>query len=138
MLYNKLTDFDFHDSVINDICCAENTVNLCLSNVFFQKAPIDIRINVQIEENDFYIRYLEQYPCFHKIKLKGREILLKELHTFFLKGYHLEITELLFSTTSDLISFECTLFPYSRKRGVYKKIILNFNCKEQDFIISMK
>ena len=127
----ELQECIFHDSIINDIAYDEKKLKLNLDNFFYDNSYYKMKAEFQLDDFDFNIYFIKQYPLFHKVKITGNECSLNEAKLLFRKGYKLQIVEFLVSTDSNLVILECVLFPYSKKRGVYKKIILKiaYQCK---------
>ena len=80
-------------------------------------------------EDSFRIAYIKQYPLFHKVKFKGKEISPRQLESIFKKGKILEIVDFYVSVDTDALIITTDVFPYSRKGGVYEKLIFTIDYK---------
>ena len=134
MEYIDLKTCCFHDSTIKDVSYANQTLVLDVNGVPGEDEPRDFKLEMKVDEYDFRIYRLKQYPRFHKVKLKGKEISLQSLKRLFDSGYVLRITDFLASTSSNLVIIDSDMFPYSPKPGVCNKIVLKLNY-EYDYIV---
>ena len=134
MKHIYLKDCHFHDLIIKDISYNEQVLTLHMPNALYEGSYHDLTVEMRLDEYDLSIYRLKQYPRFHRVKLKGKEISLHSLKLFLKKGYTLEIANFLVSTDSNFVILDCVLFPYSSKRGVYNKILFRLDY-EYDYLI---
>ncbi len=130
--------FSFHDFTISDIEYDGNVLTLYMPNAHYNGLCRDLMLEMQVEEHDVSIYHIKQYPRFHKVRLKGKEISASALKSFFKKGYTIEIVEFMISADSALVVLECVLFPYSPKAGVFNKIILKIHCEYDHLVLKEK
>jgi hypothetical protein len=124
----------FHDATIEKINYESDLVTLYIHNALYENSYCDLSIELKSEEYGLQIYSLKQYPRCRKVKLKGREISIHTLKSFSERGYTPKINEFLVSAESNLVIIDSVLFPYARKRGVYKKIIISIDY-ESEFVI---
>ena len=133
-----IRSFSFHDFTISDIEYSGDILGLHISNNSCGALQRDLMLEMQVDEYDMSIYWIKQYPRFHKVRLKGREISLSTLKSFFKKGYTIEIVEFMMSTDSPLVILDCVLFPYSPKPGVYNKIVLEIHYAPDHLVLKEK
>ena len=102
---------------------------LSIPESYYENTYHNVIVEMCVDKDAFSFYYFKQYPRFHKVKFKGKEISLSFLKSFFKKGYVLEIVDFLVSADSDLVVFDCVLFPYSSQTGGYEKVVLEIDCK---------
>ena len=91
---------------------------------------VDVKMNIFLETDDsFNIAYIKQYPAFHKVKFKGKEISSRQLKSIFTKGCNLQIEEFYIAVDTNALIINFIVLPYSRKKRVYERIILTINYK---------
>ena len=136
MKHIKITECHFHDLIISNTTFDGRTLKLFLSRDLHNTTCHDFEISIPLDkdENDVSIYYFKQYPRFRKVKLKGKEISFHSFESFFRRKCSLVIVDFLVSTDLNIIVFDCVLFPYSSKPGVYKKIKLEISI-DDDYIV---
>ena len=132
MKYSNLEDIHFHDSVINSVDYDGKVLIFDIPEKHFENALYNSRLKIQVDECDFSIIYIKQYPRFGVPRFKGKEISVEHLKALLNKGNSLVILEFLVSSDSELVIFECDIFPYSSGGGVYKKVIIRIDASYKD------
>ena len=130
----KLSDCHFHDSVIKNIDYNEKTLKLFIPDNHYENAYRNLIVEMQIDKNDISCYYIRQYPRCHEVKLKGKEISICFLQSLLKRKHMLEVLEFLVSADTNRIIFECIVFPYSSRPGVYEKIFLQLDY-EHNYLI---
>lgn len=131
----NFTNIVFHDAAIEYLDFNNQMLQLSFSNVAGKDLSRKLIMNVQIEEDDIRIFLLKQYPFANKVKLKGKEISISCLKSFLQRNIKLQVVDTLIAIDSNLVVFDCTLFPYVKKRGVFRKILLKLYCDHNKVIL---
>lgn len=135
MKYIDLKKARFHDMEINEINYKNNALMLNVSNVDEEKPDSNFVLTIFVDEEDFSVYYARQRPWFRNVKFKGREITLNHLKKLLEKQKTVKVVESFVSTDCNIMFLSCVLFPCSKGRGVYKKILLTINCARDYAII---
>ena len=130
----KFSDCHFHDSVIKNIEYDGKVLSFYIPESHYENTYNNLKVEMPIDEYDISVYHIRQYPRFHKVKIKGKEISVDSLRSFFKHGKVLEILEFMVSADSNLVVFECVVFPYSSRAGVYEKIVFSLGY-ERDYLI---
>lgn len=114
-------EYMLHDSDITDIEYDNSVLSLYITEVETRKRLV---FKAEVEDYDFSFYYCKRYPVFHQPKFRGKEISLQKLRKMLHRGYSLEIVESLASVDSNLIVFQCDLYPAPRGGGVSKEVFI--------------
>ena len=136
----ELNNGALHDAEIADVRYDGREICLYVHLASPEGETREKVLKAKVEPYDISIFQIKQYPVLRKVKIRGTEISFKKLQAFFKSGKRLCISEILASVDSERTVFECDAFPYSRGRGVYKKIILDLgiNCDNIEITDSFK
>ena len=130
MKHIKLEDCNFHDAVIQDVDYDGRILTFYIQKTYC----CDFEIEIPVRECDLNLYFLRQYPRFHKVTMKGKEISFTFLKSLIKRGYVLEIVDFLKSVDLHTLVFDCLVSPCSSKAGVYKKIVFKLDYEYDYFI----
>ena len=122
-----LENYNFHDSVISNVLYDGETLKIYIRCDCNQGLSEDSVIKIRADADDLRIYCSKRYPLFHNVKIRAKEVEHRYLNSFFNKGKILKIDDLFSAIYTDKLVFDCSVFPYSKKRGVVDKVYLEIS-----------
>ena len=93
----KFKECHFHDSTIENIEYDGKTLFLYIPKSYYENTYKNVKVAINVDTSCLEIFFLKQYPLFHNVIFKGREISINRLQKYFRKCYSLEINDLVVS-----------------------------------------
>ena len=130
----KLCECNFHDSTIINVTYSNELLTLYLSESYYENAYNNVRVEIPVNISGLEIFHIKQYPRFHKVRLKGREISVDNLKFMFKNSVVLEVDQMFVSVEMKFLVFECDVIPSPRRRGSIEKIIFKIEYIDDYFV----